>query len=407
MLNSLRRPARHDLRARFRLSHVALPLVLAPALLAGCGEPGPSPEVMALGKEVYHRPASCVTCHQQGGLGVAKAFPPLRANPAMSADDPTELIKIVTHGLTGEIEVLGNTYNAPMAGLGSRLTPEEIAAVLTYVRSSWRNTGGPVTVDQVVAVQDAYPGRIEPWTMAELEGGGAGDGLQPRATPGRGADRRPRRGRHGDGRRRLGRRRAGGGLERGRSNRRTPGPDNPIAWGEALYLGAGQCASCHQPHGTGIAGAYPPLANSPWVTGSTERLIKIALHGVGGEMEVLGNTYDAEMPGQGALLDDAQMAATLSYVRQAWGNDAAPIYADQVKAVRDANPDRTEVWSAAALAQVDERSPLEGLSYAGLQTRPRRHPVVRGGPVRLDPHPRGTDRRRLHRHAEGQGHARA
>ena len=350
MLNSLRRPARHDLRAHFRLSHVALPLVLAPALLAGCGEPGPSAETMALGKEVYHRPASCVTCHQQGGLGVAKAFPPLRANPSMSADDPTELIKIVTHGLTGEIEVLGNTYNAPMAGLASRLTPEEIAAVLTYVRSSWRNTGGPVTVDQVVAVQDAYPGRIQPWTMAELEGGGAGgipSGTSS-ATPAAALT----------------------GGSKAAATTDEPGPDNPIAWGEALYLGAGQCASCHQPHGTGIAGAYPPLANSPWVTGSTERLIKIALHGVGGEMEVLGNTYDAEMPGQGALLDDAQMAATLSYVRQAWGNTASPIYADQVKAVRDAHPERTEVWSAAVLAQADERSPLEGLGYQRFRPDP-------------------------------------
>ena len=335
--------------------------MLAPMLFTGCGEPGPSPEMLALGREVYHRPASCVTCHQESGVGVPKAFPPLRENAAVSADDPSDLIKIVTHGLAGEIEVKGETYNAPMAGLGSRLSPEEIAAVLTFVRSSWRNTGGPVTVEQVLAVQGAYPGRIQPWTMAELEGGtggGTSDEVS-NATPAAGLT-------------------AGGVAETGApaldaaalaggSNAAAatdePGPGNPIAWGEALFLGAGQCASCHQPDGAGIAGAYPPLAKSPWVTGSTERLIKIALHGVGGEMEVLGNTYDAEMPGQGSLLDDAQMAATLSYVRQAWGNDASPIYPDQVKAVRDAYPDRTEVWSAAALAQVDERSPLKGLSY--------------------------------------------
>lgn len=148
-------------------------LVGAALLATGCGDTGAlsraDPEVMTLGKAVYHRSASCVTCHQEGGLGVVKAFPPLRANPDLSVANPTDLIKIVSHGLVGETQALGVTYNAPMAGLGSRLTPEEIAAVLTYIRSSWRNTGGPVTVDQVLAVHQAYPGRVKPWTVEELQ----------------------------------------------------------------------------------------------------------------------------------------------------------------------------------------------------------------------------------------------
>ena len=154
--------------------------LIAPAaalllLLTACGEPGPDTPVMALGKEVYHRPASCVTCHMAGGMGVENAFPPLRANPDVSNPDPTQLIKIVTHGLTGETEALGVTYHAPMAGLGSRLSPEEIAAVLTYIRGSWRNTGDVVTVEQVLTVHKAYPGRIEPWTVAELNATAAAD----------------------------------------------------------------------------------------------------------------------------------------------------------------------------------------------------------------------------------------
>ena len=144
--------------------------------LTGCGDTGghprADPEVMALGKAVYHRSASCVTCHQEGGVGVVKAFPPLRANPDLSVADPTDLIRIVSHGLVGETQALGVTYNAPMAGLSSRLTPEEMAAVLTYIRGSWRNTGGPVTVDQVLAVQQAYPGRVKPWTVEELDAAG-------------------------------------------------------------------------------------------------------------------------------------------------------------------------------------------------------------------------------------------
>jgi|GEM_PF-1447042 len=339
-------------------------LLGAAAALAGCGEPGPSPEVLALGKEVYHRPASCVTCHQEGGLGVANAFPPLRDNPDLSEADPTKLIKIVTHGLGGEIEALGETYDVPMAGLGSRLSPEEIAAVLTYVRSSWRNVGGPVTVEQVIAVQEAYPDRTHPWTVAELEsaatpGPAPGRTVDPVAVAATGAALP-----------------IAGGAAAGvaLASAQTPDildgpalpaapPRDPVAWGESLYLDAAQCASCHMADGAGVAGAYPPLADSPWVTGEADRLIKVALHGVGGEMEILGETYNAEMPGQGALLDDAQMAATLSYVRQAWGNRASPVYPDQVKRVRDEHAGRHKVWPAAELAKLDERSTLTGLRY--------------------------------------------
>ena len=318
---------------------VAAGLLLAAAGLPGCGDgtPTASPEMLALGREVYHRPASCVTCHQEGGGGKGPLWPPLRENADFNEADPTKLIKIVSHGLQGEIEANGQTYNAPMAGLASRLNPEEIAAVLTFLRSTWGNDGPPVTVEQVKAVQAAHDGRTDLWTVAELE---AADATPKEAAVAAEADDAA------DG----------------------PGPDDPLAWGEALYNGAAQCASCHQPDGLGVAGAYPPMAASPWVTGDAERLIKVALHGVGGEMEVLGEVYNAEMPGQGNLLDDGQMAATLTYVRQAWGNDASPVYADQVAAVRAAHPGRHEVWDAAELAKLDDRSPLENLRWRLLET---------------------------------------
>ncbi len=334
-----------------RISRVLLAAAAAPALvLTGCGDPGPSSEVLALGKEVYHRPASCVTCHQQGGLGVVNAFPPLRANPDLDAEDPTQLIKIVAHGLAGEIEAMGVTYNAPMAGLGGRLSPEEIAAVLTYVRSSWRNQGAPVTVDQVLAVQNAHPGRVEPWTVAELNGApgasatalesGAAAPLAPLTPAALGDD-----------------------TDVGT----VPQPASVFARGQDLYLGAAQCASCHQPDGAGIPGAFPPLARSPWVTGSTQRLIKVALHGVAGEMTVNGETYNAEMPGQGSLLNDEEMAATLTYVRQAWGNAATPVYADQVAKLRTQFAGRHAPWPAEDLAKQDDRSPLTGLTFRRIE----------------------------------------
>src|SRR4029453_9524981 len=82
------------------------------------------------------------------------------------------------------------------------------------------------------------------------------------------------------------------------------------------------CAACHQYDGQGMGDA-PPLAGSPWVTGPGDRLIRIVLHGVLGPMEVLGKTYDREMPGFGQVLSDSEVASVLSFVRRSFGG--API----------------------------------------------------------------------------------
>ncbi|MEM9418078.1 MAG: cytochrome c [Planctomycetota bacterium] len=279
---------------------------------------------MALGQEVYNRPASCVTCHQSIGQGQPPQFPPLRANPSVVSDDTERLIKIVTHGMSGPIEIKGEKYNSIMAGLGNQLSPDEIAAVLTYIRNNWRNEASEITAEEVRAVQAKYPDRKLPWTVAEL------DGLPAEAA--------------------------------------TPetvevDTSDPIAWGKALYNGAAMCATCHQPDGQGVEGAYPPLAGTSWVTGDRDRLIKIGLHGISGQIEVNGKTYSNEMPGQGGLLTDEQMAATLTYVRQAWGNEASPIYADQVAALRAKYADRHEPWPGPELAAVDNISPLTNVRY--------------------------------------------
>lgn len=51
------------------------------------------------------------------------------------------------------------------------------------------------------------------------------------------------------------------------------------------------CMSCHQADGSGVPGMYPPLQKSNWVNGDKNRLIKILLNGLEGEIEVNGETY--------------------------------------------------------------------------------------------------------------------
>jgi mono/diheme cytochrome c family protein len=113
------------------------------------------------------------------------------------------------------------------------------------------------------------------------------------------------------------------------------------------------CSACHGADGKGAgAGAFPPLAGSPWVTGDGERAIKIILKGLHGPVEVLGKTYNLEMPPQGAMLPDDQIAAILTYVRSSWGNQAAPVTPEQVKSVRASTQSRSEMWTAAELLKL-------------------------------------------------------
>lgn len=120
-----------------------------------------------------------------------------------------------------------------------------------------------------------------------------------------------------------------------------------------------RCQTCHQADGEGVSGVFPPLNRAEqWVTGPEGRPIRILLHGMEGEMEVRGNIYNGQMPGFGRL-DDEEIAAVLTHIRQSWDNDASEITADQVAAVRDAEADRTAPWTADELL-TEERSTVPG-----------------------------------------------
>lgn len=112
-----------------------------------------------------------------------------------------------------------------------------------------------------------------------------------------------------------------------------------------------RCMSCHQINGQGITGVFPPLIESEWVVGDKGRLIRIVLGGISGEVEVNGVTYSGAMPPWNTFLNDAQIAALLTYIRSTWGNDADAITHDEVARVRAATADRKETWTAAELKQ--------------------------------------------------------
>lgn len=126
------------------------------------------------------------------------------------------------------------------------------------------------------------------------------------------------------------------------------------------------CSACHGVDGKGATGGtFPPLAGSPWLVGDADRAVKIALKGLTGPVAVLGKTYNLEMPPQGAVLADDQIASILTYVRSAWGNQAGSVSPDQVKSIRASVADRMTPWTAEEILKLHPL-PLEKTALTNL-----------------------------------------
>jgi glucose/arabinose dehydrogenase/mono/diheme cytochrome c family protein len=129
---------------------------------------------------------------------------------------------------------------------------------------------------------------------------------------------------------------------------------NPLfAKGAELYNRDGNCVTCHQPDGKGLeSSGFPPLANSIWVNGSPDRLIKLVMHGMYGPMEVSGKKYKGNVPmtPYGAMLNDEELAAVLNFIRNSFGNTARfAITTNKIMEVREETKTRKAYYSATEL----------------------------------------------------------
>jgi len=121
-----------------------------------------------------------------------------------------------------------------------------------------------------------------------------------------------------------------------------------MSTGKAIYMREGFCNTCHQADGKGLeTSGFPPLAGSEWVNGSEDRLIKLVMKGIYGPIEVNGKKYPGQVPmtPYAGMLNDNDMAAVLTYVRNAFGNKAPAVSPQKVKEVRAAIKDRTGFYT--------------------------------------------------------------
>lgn len=129
--------------------------------------------------------------------------------------------------------------------------------------------------------------------------------------------------------------------------------------GKTIYMKDGYCNTCHQANGKGLTGSgFPPLAGTNWVMGSEERLIKLVLKGLYGPIEILNKKYPGQVPMTpfGEMLNDEEVAAVLTYVRNSFGNKASAITPEKVKLTREAVKNKTGFYTPEELLK---KHPLE------------------------------------------------
>ncbi|MDZ7799274.1 MAG: c-type cytochrome [Trueperaceae bacterium] len=202
----------------------------------------------------------CTTCHQSDGQGIPPTFPALAGNDFVTSE-PAAVVRKPLEG------------PGAMPSFAGTLTDQQIADVLSYVRSTWGNDAPPVSAELVAEVR------------AEI-----------------GADPAPA---------------AEDDASDGDSDKEA------FAWQElGADVFARNCAACHQADGGGIEGIYPALAGNPFVQSGAEDVARVPLNGRAG------------MPSFGGELSNEELAAVVSYIRNSWDNEASVVTPNQVAQLR-------------------------------------------------------------------------
>ena len=111
---------------------------------------------LALGRAKYE--LNCGICHGNDGMGKPAMAPPLAGSEWVNATGFHRLAQIPLNGLNGSFQVKGKEWNQPMAPMGANLSDADLAAVLTYIRTSWGNKAGLVSAYDVKTIRAAVAG---------------------------------------------------------------------------------------------------------------------------------------------------------------------------------------------------------------------------------------------------------
>lgn len=224
-------------------------------------------ELMTLGETTYV--AYCAACHQVSGVGLPPAFPALKGSAVATTGSIAKHIDIVLNGKAG----------TGMQAYGKQLSMKQIAAVVTYERNAWDNNTGDAV--QAADVQNVAKSSEKDAEVSE----------QVAEVVAIVAEEAP-----------------------AEDLAKVYSEDELMVMGEKVYMKA--CAACHQPAGTGIPPAFPALKNSVIALGD------VALHI---DMVVNGSKKNPAMAAFGSQLTKTEIAAVITYERNAWGNNTGDL----------------------------------------------------------------------------------
>jgi cytochrome c oxidase subunit 2 len=231
-------------------------------------------DLMQLGETTYV--AHCAACHQVSGTGLPPAFPALKGSPVATGDINTH-ISIVFSGKAG----------TGMQGYGKQLSLKEIAAVVTYERNAWGNNTGDAV--QASDVKSAVGASVESQSTTQSIPAQAVTAVE--AVVAKVTEAAP--------------------VE---DLSKTYSKDELMTMGEKVYMTA--CVACHQASGEGMAPVFPALKGSAMATGDITAHI---------DMVVNGSKKNPAMAAFGSQLTKTQIAAVVTYERNAWGNNTGDL----------------------------------------------------------------------------------
>jgi mono/diheme cytochrome c family protein len=137
-----------------------------PAMASGSGEAEAPATPLELGKKIYGN--NCASCHDSTGSGSPGKYPPL-AGSEWVLGSKLRLSAILLKGIEGPLNVKSACYTGNvMPAQAAILTPEKMADLMTYLRGSWGNTAGPVSVDEVNAAATKFASQTASWNEAGL-----------------------------------------------------------------------------------------------------------------------------------------------------------------------------------------------------------------------------------------------
>ena len=125
-----------EMKERKTLSHIRTPDIVTDRI---------EPKDMAIGQKIYNQ--YCMACHQSNGMGASGRFPPLNSTDWVTGDKE-RLVRLILNGMEGAIEVNGEIYDGVMPQ-HSFLNDDQIADVLTYIRTNFENKAGSISAEEV------------------------------------------------------------------------------------------------------------------------------------------------------------------------------------------------------------------------------------------------------------------